>query len=130
MSYLKKSLSISLNKFGLKKRLRLKKLVSKSLSLGLEKFGPKKSLGIGLKKFGLKKSLDISLKNNWSKKKSRYRSRKHLVSKKSLGIGLENIWSRKQVSVSVSMKFSGLVTQCSLPPSYPLSGKLFCQQKP
>ena len=41
------------------------------------------------KKFGLKK-------------KSRYRSRKHLVSKKSLGIGLENIWSRKKVSVSVS----------------------------
>ena len=44
------------------------------------------------KKFGLKK-------------KSRYRSQKHLVSKKSLGIGLENIWSRKKVSVSVSKTF-------------------------
>ena len=44
MSYLKKSLSISLNKFGLKQCLRLKKLVSKCLSLGL-----KKSLGISLK---------------------------------------------------------------------------------
>ena len=55
-------------------------------------FGLKKSLGIGLGKFGLKK-------------KSRYRSRKHLVSKKSLGIGLENIWSRKKVSVSVSKTF-------------------------
>ena len=47
------------------------------------------SIGLGLENFGLKK-------------KSRYRSRKHLVSKKSLGIGLENIWSRKKVSVSVS----------------------------
>ena len=39
------------------------------------------------------------------KKKSQYRSRKHLVSKKSLGIGLENIWSQKKVSVSVSKIF-------------------------
>ena len=36
------------------------------------------SIGLGLKNFGLEK-------------KSRYRSRKYLVSKKSLGIGLENI---------------------------------------
>ena len=47
------------------------------------------SIGLGLENFGLEK-------------KSRYRSRKYLVSKKSLGIGLENIWSRKKVSVSVS----------------------------
>merc|ERR1711928_262078 len=46
------------------------------------------SIGLGLENFGLEK-------------KSRYRSRKYLVSKKSLGIGLENIWSRKKVSVSV-----------------------------
>ena len=52
--------------------------------------------------FGLKKSLGIGLKNIRSRKKSRYRSRKHLVSKKSLVIGLKNIWSRKKVSVSVS----------------------------
>ena len=36
------------------------------------------SIGLGLENFGLKK-------------KSRYRSRKYLVSKKSLGISLENI---------------------------------------
>ena len=47
------------------------------------------SIGLGLENFGLEK-------------KSRYRSRKYLVSKKSLSIGLENIWSRKKVSVSVS----------------------------
>ena len=44
------------------------------------------SIGLGLESFGLEK-------------KSRYRSRKYLVSKKSLGIGLKNIWSRKQVSI-------------------------------
>ena len=36
------------------------------------------SIGLGLENFGLEK-------------KSRYQSRKYLVSKKSLGIGLENI---------------------------------------
>ena len=36
------------------------------------------SIGLGLENFGLKK-------------KSRYRSRKYLVSKKSIGIGLENL---------------------------------------
>ena len=50
------------------------------------------SVGLGLENFGLEK-------------RSRYRSRKYLVSKKSLGIGLENIWSRKKVSVSVSKIF-------------------------
>ena len=63
------------------------------------------------KTFGLEKSLGIGLENIWSKKKSRYRSRKHLVSKKSLGIGLENIWSQKKVSVSkilVSKKNLGI----------------------
>ena len=57
------------------------------------------------KTFGLKKTLGIGLENIWSQKKSRYWSRKHLVSKKSLGIGLENVWSRKKVSVSVSKRF-------------------------
>ena len=47
-------------------------------------------------------SIGLSLENFGLEKKSRYRSRKYLVSKKSLGIGLENIWSRKKVSVSVS----------------------------
>merc|ERR1711928_61674 len=50
------------------------------------------SIGLGLEIFGLEK-------------KSRYRSRKYLVSKKSIGIGLENIWSQKKVSVSVSKIF-------------------------
>ena len=79
-------------------------------------------------------------RKNLVSKKSRYHPRKHLVSKKSLGIGLKNIWSkkivtvsvskifglekksrsrsrkfwsRKKVSVSVSMKSFGLVTQWS-----------------
>ena len=65
----------------------------------------------------LQKSRYQSRKNLVSKK-SRYRSRKHLVSKKSLGISIENIWSRKKsryrsrkylvskkVSVSVSKIF-------------------------
>ena len=61
------------------------------------------SIGLGLENFGLeKKSRYRSRKYLVSKKKSRYRSQKYLVSKKSLGIGLENIWSRKKVSVSVS----------------------------
>ena len=58
-------------------------------------------------------SIGLGLENFSLEKKSRYRSRKYLVSKKSLGIGLENIWSRKKVSVSVSIKFFGLVTQCT-----------------
>ena len=46
------------------------------------------SIGLGLENFGLKK-------------KSRYRSRKYLVSKKSLGIGLENMWSRKKSRIGL-----------------------------
>ena len=49
------------------------------------------------KKFGLKK-VSVSVSKTFGLKKS-------------LGIGLENIWSRKKVSVSVAMKFFGLVTQ-------------------
>ena len=41
------------------------------------------SIGLGLENFGLE--------NFGLEKKSRYRSRKYLVSKKSLGISLENI---------------------------------------
>ena len=70
------------------------------------------SFGIGLHKFGLEKKVSVSVsKSIWSQKKSRYRSRTHLVSKTSLGIGLKNIWSQKKVSVSVSNEISGLVTQ-------------------
>ena len=74
-------------------------------------------------------SIGICLKNLGLEKKSRYRSPKYLVLKKSLlsvskifglkkslGIGLEKIRSRKKVSVSVSMKFFGLGTQCRLLP--------------
>ena len=43
------------------------------------------SIGLGLEIFGLEK-------------KSRYRSRKYLVSKKSLGIGLENFGLKKNLS--------------------------------
>merc|ERR1711978_256439 len=60
------------------------------------------SIGLGLENFGLeKKSRYRSRKYLVSKKKSRYRSRKYLVSKKSLGIGLEN-FGLKKGSVSVS----------------------------
>ena len=52
------------------------------------------SIGLGLENFGLEK-------------KSRYRSRKYLVSKKSLGIGLENIWSRKK-SLGIGLENFGL----------------------
>ena len=81
------------------------------------------------KKFGLKK-VSVSVSKTFGlEKKSRYWSRKHLVSKKSLGIGLENIWSQKKsrsrkfwsrikVSVSVSVKFFGLVTQWILHGSF------------
>ena len=46
------------------------------------------SIGLGLKNFGLKK-------------KSRYRSRKHLVSKKSLGIGLKNFGLKKSLGIGL-----------------------------
>ena len=50
------------------------------------------------KTFGLKKSLGLGLENFGLEKKSRYRSRKYLVSKKSLGIGLDEMfWSRHSV---------------------------------
>ena len=60
------------------------------------------------KKFGLKK-VSVSVSKTFGlEKKSRYRSQK--------------IWSRKKVSVSVSMKFFGLVTQCDRLPlnQYPV----------
>merc|ERR1719447_994788 len=102
-------------KFGLKKswyRSR-KHLVSK-----------KKSRYRSRKHLVSKKSLGIGLKNIWSRKKVSVSVSKTFGLKKSLGIGLENMWSRKKVSVSVSkilvskkvsvsvsMKFFGLVTQ-------------------
>merc|ERR1712147_254150 len=87
-----------------------------------------KSLGISLEKnwsqkhLVSKKSLGIGLENIWSRKKVSVSVSKTFGLKKNLGIGLENIWSRKKVSVSkilvskkvsvsVSMKFFGLVTQ-------------------
>ena len=54
------------------------------------------SIGLGLENFGLEK-------------KSRYRSRKYLVSKKSLGIGLDEIfWSHHSVSNTTSDPESAL----------------------
>ena len=50
-----------------------------------------------------RKKVSVSVSKIFSlEKKSRYQSRKYLVSKKSLSIGLENIWSQDKVSVSVS----------------------------
>ena len=46
------------------------------------------SIGLGLENFGLEK-------------KSRYRSRKYLVSKKSLGIGLENFGLKKSLGIGL-----------------------------
>merc|ERR1712155_9846 len=54
------------------------------------------SIGLDLENFGLEKKSRYRSRKNLVSKKSRYRSRKHLVSKKSLGIGLENIWSQKK----------------------------------
>ena len=79
-----------------------------------KKFGLKKVSVSVSKTFGLEKSLGIGLENIWSRKKSRYRSRKYsvskkvsvskiLVSKKSLGIGLDEIfWSRHSVITGLS----------------------------
>ena len=78
-----------------------------------KKFGLKKVSVSVSKNFSLKKTFSTSLKNTWSRKKSKYQSRKYLVSKKSLSIGLENlglkkvslqIWSQKKVFVTVSKK--------------------------
>ena len=56
--------------------------------------------------FWSRKKVSVSVSKIFSlEKKSRYWSRKYLVSKKSIGIGLENIWSQKKVSVSVSKIF-------------------------
>ena len=63
------------------------------------------------KTFGLKKSLGISLENISSKKKVSVSVSKIFGLKKSLS--LEN-FGLKKVSVSVSMKFFGLVTQCTV----------------
>ena len=79
LCHILKSLSISLNKFGLKKRLSLKKI-------SLEK------VLVGVSKNLVEKKSRYRSRKNLVSKKSRYRSRKHLVSKKSLSIGLENIW--------------------------------------
>ena len=106
-----------------------------SIGLCLENFGLEKKSQYRSRKYLVSKKVSVSVSKIFSlEKTSRYRSRKYLVSKKSLGIGLENfglkkslgiglenIWSRKKVlvsvskkiSVSVSMKFFGLVTQCS-----------------
>ena len=66
--------------------------------------------------------VSVSVSKNFGLKKVSVSVLKTFGLKKSLGIGLENIWSRKKVSVSkilvskkvsvsVSMKFFGLVTQ-------------------
>ena len=83
MSYLKKSLSISLKKcLSLKK-----KILEKSLRLGFKKFGLEKvSISVSKevsvsvsKTFGLKK-VSVSVSKTFGlEKKSRYRSPKHLV---------------------------------------------------
>ena len=66
------------------------------------------------KTFGLKKSLGIGLENIWSRKKSRYQSRKYLVSKKvsvsvskilvskkCLGIGLDEIFCSRHSVIPI-----------------------------
>ena len=80
-----------------------------SIGLGLENFGLEKSLGIGLqKKYLVSKKVSVTVPKILSlEKKSRYQSRKYLVSKKSLGIGLENIWSRKK-SLGIGLENFGL----------------------
>ena len=100
-------------------------------SQAIQKSGLKK-VSVSVSKNFVSKKVSVSVSKTFGlEKKTRYRSRKRLVSKKSLGIGLEKIWSpkkvsvskifglkkksqprsRKKVSVSVSMKYFGLVTQ-------------------
>ena len=50
------------------------------------------SIGLGLENFGLEK-------------KSRYRSRKHLISKTSLGVGLENFGLEKSLGIGLDEFF-------------------------
>ena len=57
-------------------------------------------------------SIGLGLENLGLEKKSRYRSRKDLVSKKSLSIGLEN-FGLKKVSVSVSKKVLAMLISFS-----------------
>ena len=60
----------------------------------------------GLKKVSVsvsKKSLGIGLENIWSRKKSRYRSQKYLVSKESLG--LENFGLEKSLFIGLDEIF-------------------------
>ena len=97
MSYLKKSLSISLKKcLSLKK-----KILEKSLSLGFEKFGLEKvSISVSKevsvsvsKTFGLKK-VSVSLSKTFGlAKKVSVSVSKTFGLEKSLGISFENIWS-------------------------------------
>ena len=76
LTFAKVSVSVS-KKFGLKK-------VSVSVS---KTFGLKKSLGIGLENIWSRKKVSVSVSKTFGlEEKSRYRSRKYLVSKKSLGL--------------------------------------------
>ena len=76
------------------------------VSVSVSKIWVSKKVSVsGLKIFGLKKSLGIGLKNIWSRKKSRYRSRKYLVSKKSLSLGLENFGLKKSLGIGLDEIF-------------------------
>ena len=60
------------------------------------------SIGLGLENFGLEKKVSVSVSKIFSlEKKSRYWSRKYLVSKKSLGIGLENFGLKKSLGIGL-----------------------------
>ena len=50
-------------------------------------------------------SIGLGQENLGLEKKSRYRSRKYLVSKKSLSISLENIWFKKSLGMTHSQMF-------------------------
>ena len=103
------SIGLGLENFGLEKKSRYwsrKYLVSIKVSVSVSKtLVSKKSLGIETFLNFLRVSVSVS-KIFSLEKKSRYRSRKYLVSKKSLGIGLENFGLKK--SLGFGLKNFGL----------------------
>ena len=73
-----------------------------SIGLGLENFGLEKKSRYRSRKYLVSKKVSVSVSKIFGlKKKSRYRSRKYLVSKKSLGIGLENFGLKKSLGIGL-----------------------------
>jgi len=74
----------------------------KSLGISLENIWSRKKSRYRSRKHLVSKKVSVSVSKTFGlKKKSRYRSRKYLVSKKSLGIGLENFGLKKSLGIGL-----------------------------